>query len=228
MQKQNKPIQGINSQITQLKDSIARNPVTESIEAGLMPTLVDDVETSVNKSYFPGDIEKFLTKQTDKLNPTVKNVGKVIFLAEDTTAYKMMNNAVKMTDFVGRHVLYTHLVETKGVKKGEAAAIATEEFVNFNLPTHRMVEYLNKLGLLMFTKYGIRVLKTVKGNAMERPYETITALLQAGAMGFDTTFGSIPGVTKGIFSNFANPFSTALSSAEGIAPVAMILNTISD
>ena len=148
----------------------------------------------------------------------ISGAGKQLLMTEDTQVYKLLNNAVKMTDFVGRHVLYTYNVETLKMDKAEAAAQAIEEFINFAPPTHEMIDYLNRMGFLWFTKYGTRVLKTMKDNAVAKPFDVLMTLGQASAMGFDTIFGSIPGVTKGLLSNVGNPVSMFMSSLDESLP----------
>ena len=219
----------IENTIMRLENSIARNPVTEGIESGLMPSLMDDVDTSVGKTRHPHPLQKAIDKRVEKLHPMVAGAGKALLMTEDTQMYKVLNNAVKMTDFVGRHVLYTYNVETLKMDKAEAAAQAIEEFINFAPPTHQMIDFLNRMGVLWFTKYGIRVLKTMKTNAVDKPFDVLMTLGTASALGFDTIFGSIPGVTKGLLSNVANPVSMFLSSFGESIPIAstdMVFETV--
>ena len=210
----------IENEIMRLENSLARNPVTEAMESGMMPGLMDAVDTSVSKTRHPHPLQKAVDKQLDKLNPTVLGVGKQMFMTEDTELYKMLNNAVKMTDFVGRYVLYTHNIETGKMDKAEAAADAIKEFINFAPPTHKIIDYLNRMGLVWFSKYGLRVLKTMADNAVDKPFSVLMTLGSASAMGFDTIFGSIPGVTKGLFSNVGNPLSMFFSSFGESIPLA--------
>jgi len=213
----------LDNQIMRLKNTIEINPTTKTIEAGLMPQFIDDVNTTISGSNFPSEFEKGVTKLTDKLPQIVQNVGKVTFLTQDTQAYQVLNNAVKMTDFVARHVLYHYYTSSargdEQMSHEEAVAEAIEEFVNFAVPTHRMVEYLNSIGLLRFTKYAIRILKVIKNNAMDKPFDVAAALFLSTHIGADNINNSIPGVTKNMFSNFGNPFSFFVDSVDSILPV---------
>ena len=213
----------LDNQIMRLKNTIEINPTTKTIEAGLMPQFIDDVNTTISGSNFPSEFEKGVTKLTDKLPQIVQNVGKVTFLTQDTQAYQVLNNAVKMTDFVARHVLYHYYTSSargdEQMSHEEAVAEAIEEFVNFAVPTHRMIEYLNTIGLLRFTKYGIRILKVIKESAMDKPFDVAAALFLSTHIGADNINNSIPGVTKNMFSNFGNPFSFFVDSVDSILPV---------
>lgn len=216
-------LQDITNEIMQMKAMIERNPTTQAIEAGLMPQLIDDVETTISGSNFPSDFEKAITKQTDKLPKMVQNVGKITFMTQDTQAYQVLNNAVKMTDFIGRYVLYNYYTSKargkKQMKHEDAVAAVIEEFVNFAPPTHRMIEYLNTIGLLRFTKYGIRILKVIKDSAIDKPFDVAMAFLMSSHLGMDNINNSIPGVTKSMTANIGDPFSFMLDSLSSILPI---------
>jgi len=178
----------------------------------------------------------------------VQNVGKVLLLTEDTQAYKVLNNAVKMTDFVGRHILYNYymdqiksnaskvaqldkqlkdpnitskqfekiskqkkiletLISNSPQNAEQAASSVIEEFINFNLPTHKTIEYLNKTGFFWFTKYGIRVLKPILKSAIDKPFDAAMSVLTATSLGLDHIYNSIPFATKGGFAFISNPVS---------------------
>jgi len=206
-------LKNLDSQIARLQTALKDNPTTRSIELGLMPSLVDDVETVTSGENFPTDFEKKMTTLTGKLPETVQKVGKVVLLTEDTQAYKVLNNAVKMTDFIGRHVLYNHYLEG-GMPNSEAVAAVSDEFINFSVPTHRMIEYGNTIGLLWFTKYGSRVLKVIAESVIDKPYDVFMAFMFSVHLGLDNIINSIPGVTKSLFSNLGDPVSSIVESAD--------------
>jgi hypothetical protein len=210
----------IDNELMQLEDSIARNPVRESIESGLMPSLVDDLETAFNKSYFPGPMEQLTDKGMQKLHPTIQNVGKIMFMTQDTNGYKLLNNAVKMTDFIGRHILYTHYTKVDKMDKAEAAAKAMEEFVNFDVPTHRLTEYFNEIGLFWFTKYGVRILKPIYKSIIEKPFDVAMSIMMASHLGADHVYNSIPLVTSDPLNKIDNPVGSFLGSLFMPVPLA--------
>ena len=216
--------------IIMLKDAIGRNPVTRFIEAGGLPSLVDDFETDVTQDNFPSKTEKFLESVTDKLPQPLVNIGKVLFLTQDTGAYKLMNNAVKMTDFVARYVLYQHYMKEATQEPGfdprdkamvdeahsKAVIRVMEEFVNFDLPTHKTIEYLNSVGLVWFSKYTLRIQKTIISTIADRPFDAIASLVMASAFGLDHIDSSLLGVGRDTLKNFGNPVSTFTDTSEDI------------
>ena len=195
LQKENTPeakrrLRIVEKELMQAQDAISRNPVADSIDSGFMPSLIDDVDTQGQKNFFPGRIEKFVDAKTQKLPKPLKTAGKVLFLSQDTEAYKVLNNGVKLTDFVGRHVLYTHYTKTKGMDPKEAAQKIIEEFINFDIPSHRITEYLNEIGLLWFTKYATRIPMVAAKAIVDKPFDAAMSYLLSTHVGLDNIVDS--------------------------------------
>jgi len=216
----------INTEIVKLKNAIFKNPVTKTVEAGLLTSLVDDIETTASGAIYLSPAQKKIKKVTDKLPNIIQGIGKQVFLSEDTTTYKILNNAVKMTDFVGRYVLYTHY-EKKGISHKKAVKDCLQEFVDFAAPTHKIIDYGNKMGVFWFTRYGLRILNVIKNSAIDRPFDTLVACMISCFSGLDNIVNSIPGITKNFFSFANNPltmFTEALDEPLPIHGIKSILN----
>lgn len=68
-----------------------------------------------------------------------------------------------------------------------------EDFINYAKPSGRFEEYLNKIGLLMFTKYTKRIQRIILKNSSNHPLKTTLGLL---AMGF---IGGYPSIHESSF-----------------------------
>lgn len=206
-------LQFVEKELMQVKHSLARNPVSESIESGLMPQLVDDVDIQGQKNYFPGLVERTIDKGTAVLPTHLKKAGDQLFLAQDTQAYQVLNNLVKLTDFVGRHVLYRHLVDTGEMSPSDAAGEAIDKFINFDISSHRIMEYLNDVGLLWFTKYMTRIPMVAAKAIKDKPIDSALAYLTAGHLGLDTIVDS---AIPNIGAHIGTPVTAAFSSVDEI------------
>lgn len=149
--------------IALLENAIARNPVRELIEAGLMPTIVEDVGM-VNDAYsYKSVLAGKLTPFTNKVPKPLKTLGKLVYMTQDTAPYQFLSQTTQLSDFVARFTLYQHLT-TRAVEpltKTEALQQATEAFIHYDIPTHRTIQYLNNMGILPFTKYYMRIQKVI-------------------------------------------------------------------
>ena len=209
-------IKNLNRLITKLENEISLNTSTHLIEAGLMPDVVDDVDTGSVQSPYKHGVPALIDKGFDLLpGEKLERVGRTIFMTEDTEGYKMLNNAVKLTDYVARFALYHFYVE-QGMEHQKAMDAVIAEFINFDLPTHKMIEYANRIGLVWFSKYQLRILKQIKNLVRDKPFTSIATFLLTAMTGGDHVMNSIPFITKDAGMMFGDPFSTASDSVGGI------------
>jgi AAA domain/UvrD-like helicase C-terminal domain len=203
------PLSGvdINGEIRQLKDAIARNPVREVIEAGLMPTIVEDISETEDQYSFKSEIARKTEKYTNKLNKLnkhVKNAAKQVYMAHDTQMYKTMNQITQLGDFVARYVLYQHLITRKDnpIEKKFAIQEASDAFINYDVPMNRKLQYLDDMGITPFLKYFMRIQRVIRGRFKHAPGKVALMLLAQGYLDFPTPLdGSI------LFKFGNNPFS---------------------
>lgn len=208
-------LKALDRSIMRLEDELARNLSKSLIDAGLMPSIVDDVDTAHIESPYIYGVDKALNTILDKMPAPMAKVSKVLFMTQDTEGFRMMNNAVKMTDYVGRYILYQHLTKKKGMSPKEAIRSAINLFINFDLPTHKSLEYLNSIGLIFFSKYQLRVLKHIKNVVKDAPFSALAVYILGQFAGInENILNSIPGVTKGLTQNLSTPWN-ALSSSTG-------------
>ena len=161
----------IEAEIASLKDELARNPVKPLIDSGLMPSIVEDLADQEDiysrKSQFVKDTEALVRK----VNPHVRSVAKQIYMAKDTTSYRTMSHLTQLSDFTARYVLYQHLINRKEetMTHEEAIQEASEAFVNYDIPMHKTLQYMDDMGFILFTKYFLRIQKIIRDRFIEAP-----------------------------------------------------------
>ncbi|MDH1236546.1 hypothetical protein [Stutzerimonas stutzeri] len=161
--------------IRQLQDSLARNPAKELIDAGMLPTIVEDVALEEDPYSYRSMLKEKVDKYTSKLNPTVKQAAAFVYMAPGTSLHTAMSQATQYSDFVARYTLYQHLISDKKAPKSKQEALKriSDSFVNYDVPSHRHMQYLNDMGLLMFTKYYLRIQKVIMQMFREHPARAI-------------------------------------------------------
>lgn len=165
----------IKFKIARLKDAIARNPARELIEAGLMPTIVEDVGADDNLHTYKSMLAQKTERFTDKLNPKVKDAAKFVYMTRDGKLYKALHSATQMGDFVARYTMYQHLINKPDGKltKEQIIQEVSEAFVNYDIPMHRNIQYMDDMGLFMFTKYFLRMQKVLLKMGRENPARVV-------------------------------------------------------
>ena len=200
----------IDSDIAIIKNRIANNPVLKLIEEGVMQTIIEDVTVDETGYTYKDQLGKFTEKHTKWMNPLIKDGLKVAFVAEGTTLYNVLDNAVKMSDFVGRYILYKHYTQKKQMESPKAIRKVVDLFINYDLPTHKYNQYMNDVGLFWFSKYFLRIQKIIAQVVKDNPQNVLNVLLAQMLIGNQPT---ILNSTMLDYSNWLSPLGTPLSGA---------------
>jgi hypothetical protein len=166
-------------EIARLKDLIARNPVKELMDAGLMPTIVEDIENEDDiysyKSAFSQKAERFVSR----LPTPIKEAGKFVYMTHDTKMYQFLSHTTQLSDFVARYTLYQHVISRKNnpLSKQDAIREADEAFINYDIALPKKVQYLDDLGILPFTKYFLRIQRVLVKSFRENPARVLSLAL---------------------------------------------------
>jgi len=185
----------IKDEIVRLKDAIARNPVKELIEAGLMPTIVEDLAAEENIYSYKSEFVRKTEKFTSRLNPKIRAAGRAVYMTHDTNMYQTLSRITQLSDFVARYTLYQHLVSrgTNPLSREAAIQEASDAFVNYDIPMHRGLQYTDDMGLTPFTKYFLRIQRVLLKLARENPARVLSAIalnhyMELGPIVLDSSF----------------------------------------
>ena len=195
----------LDRRIVELEDSLARNPVKDLIDGGLMPTIVEDVAADEDVYSYKSQLKRYVDEKTKDFNPTVVSVTKQLLMTKDSKAYQFLHKTTQMSDFVARYTLYQHLTNRKvnPLSKEEALQEASDSFVNYDIPLHRGLQYTDDMGLTPFIKYFFRIQKVLLKTTRENPGRVLLMLA------LDNWLGNIPNVMdSSLIHHFGNnPFS---------------------
>lgn len=204
----------LEQEAVRLRDAINRNPVKELIDAGLMPTIAEDLGQDEDLYSYKSRFARKTGEMASKMNPTIKAAAKQVYINQDTGLYKALNRTTQLSDFVARYTLFQHLTtrNLNPLSKDAAVRYASDAFVNYDIPSHRTVQYLNDMGIVMFTKYYIRIQKVLMRMFRENPARAMMM------MAFSHFFSDIPSVVDGSMLNKMsyNPFSSGAFKYPGV------------
>jgi hypothetical protein len=169
----------INSRIARLEDALKRNPVAELIDAGLMPSIVEDVALDDDPYSYKSALSRKAEALTSKLHPKVVEMARVAYMSHDTKVYKALSRVTQLSDFVARYTYYQHLISRQDKPMDKVSAIheASEAFVNYDTPMHRMVQYTDDMGITAFTKYFLRIQRVLQKLAKDHPARVLGTVL---------------------------------------------------
>ena len=208
--------------MAELQDSMDRNPVKMLIDEGMFQTILEDVDTTDSDYSFTSRLRKRLDARTENVPKGVKTVTKNLFMTHDTAVYKTLSRATQMSDFVARYTLYQELVNRQDAPMDHETAlqVISDTFINYDVPTHKAMQYLNDTGLVFFTKYYLRAQKVLWRLFRERGGRGISMVL------LDQYFGGLPTFVEA-GPNINNPMESGVlnygEGLESIFPIYMLL-----
>jgi predicted nucleic acid-binding Zn-ribbon protein len=168
----------LEQEVVRLQNEIARNPVTKLVEAGLMPTIVEDVDLQEDPYSYKSELSEKLEKWTNKLPESVRKASKVVYMTHDTPLYKVLSRATQYSDFVARYAMYEHLTTGKEPMSHDKAILKTlNAFVHYDVPMQRNLQYLDDMGFTPFMKYFYRVQRVLFETMRERPARALSMIL---------------------------------------------------
>lgn len=177
-----------------LQQQLRNNPVRELIEEGVLQSIVEDVDTVDDMHTYEGKVEEELSKLDKYIPEPLSMVGKTVLMHHSTPLYKLARDFAMLSDFSARYVLHKYNTQTRKVKMSSAESIADimETFVNYETPTHKVLQFLNDHDPVMFTKYLLRTQKVIAKLAQKNPAQLIMMGVLQGIT------GNLPDVTDSL------------------------------
>lgn len=151
-----------------LQDSIARNPLRDFIEAGMMPMIVNDMSFKQGEVEYDTALNKGIDAVYGRLPKPITTTLDYALASPGTPLYSFLSNATQQSDFVFKYAMYKQELR-KGKSKEQAMAVAREVYIDYDIPTNRGVQFMNDIGLWMFTKFALRIQRALLRYAREKP-----------------------------------------------------------
>ena len=181
-----------------LEDALARNPVRELIEAGLMPSIVEDVAAEEDPYSYKSLLVRKMEEATAGVPKPLINAAKAVYMAKDGALYKGLYRATQLSDFVARYTLYQHLISREQNPMSKEAALfeASESFVNYDLPMHRALQYTDDMGLTPFLKYFLNIQRVIQKTVRDNPARVLAMAALGNVMDLGPIVLSSAAVTR--------------------------------
>lgn len=194
----------VQDQIDRLSHRIEQNPMYDFIQQGMFAGIVEDIDPNQDMYSYQSGLQKKVDGVYKMIPKPLRTVAEYAFVTPSTPIYQFLHSATQYSDFSAKYVLYKHYTETasKKLTKDEAIQEASNNFINYDVPTSPGLQYANDMGILMFTKYNLRIQKALFKLLAERP---ASALGQAATMNY---LGSSlpPGIDPLVFNQMGMPF----------------------
>ncbi len=155
-----------------LEYDLKHNAVKELVDEGIFQSIIEDIEVEEDIYSGKAKLKDKISSFADKyLNEFATTTYKHIYMTRDTKPYQVLLKATQVSDFMARYALYKHRMvnipksltsddERKSYKANTLNEIV-ETFINYDIPTSRELQWVNDVGMLMFTKFYFRIQKII-------------------------------------------------------------------
>lgn len=173
------------------EDSLKRNPLKEFIEAGTMSSIVEDIEQAKDDYSYQAALEKKVAGVVDTIPKPIRDGVNFVMVNQGSPLHKMLSNTTAMSDFAAKYVLYNYHTKKKGMSHAEALFESHEAFINYEVPSNKTLQFLNDIGLVMFTKYYLRIQRVIYILLRKHPASILLQSYLLGSVaGMPTVFDS--------------------------------------
>ena len=177
---------------------LENNIVHPLMEKGMYQAIIEDSNVTDIESI--SRLHKVINnnKIVNKLPKSIKQIGKQLYITEGTFIYDFMQQLTQFSDFASRATEYQLQMEKAPEKytiiKKDGKTIRRlndnwvkyeekvtkdvwEAFINYDVPQSSLMQYLNDMGILMFTKYAFRIQKVIAKNILDNPIGVLMFML---------------------------------------------------
>jgi len=174
------------AKLAKVRESIKRNPVTELVTEGIFQSITEDI--NVNKYTSASTIANTRVGKAVQNNMPgfMTPIFQHVFMTKDTYLFKQFLKATQYSDFLARYTRYAFLKEKEGLdqlegdayrlKKNEILADLIEDYVNYDVPQHKMLQYANDMGMVRFTKYFLRTQRVIVKKWKQQPINNMASV----------------------------------------------------
>lgn len=161
----------LNREKKQLQESLNRNPMKEYMEAGLMSTIVEDL-TKPNETSYKTELQKKVDSYVDLIPKPISNAINELTIGDGSMLHNFLSEATQFSDLSAKYTLAKYLHEN-GTDKDKAIYEAQLNFINYDIPTNQFLDYMNRMGLMMFTKFFLRFQRVMVKLAYNAPVSSL-------------------------------------------------------
>lgn len=182
-----------------LNKALEQNPMHMFMEAGLMSTIVEDVGMNTEDTGFKSDLDKKVDELAEYIPEQIRTAFNWVIMSPGTPLHEFMKHATQFSDLAAKYSLATQRMR-EGASMKKAITEAQDNFINYDVPTGRGMDYMNRMGLWMFTKFFIRFQQVLLNRLHFKAGSTIGQHILVEQLGFSgvldplavTRIGNVP------------------------------------
>jgi len=171
-----KPTRAMEAQLARLKGNLANSAVSELIEEGLFTSIVEEFGLDEQSAR-----RQLSTKVLDKVghitgSRTAIKVTQELMMVPGSELGTLALQATQYGDFVARYTKFKWDTKVKKMDRRTAIHESLDTFIYYNMPQNVVLQYMNDMGPLMFTKFFFRIQPIIMRTFRRNPVRATLAL----------------------------------------------------
>lgn len=187
-----------------IENDMENSPIKPLIDAGLYTQIMEEIDTANFQS--SNRITGYLDDKMENWPEMVKTGAHWMYVTEKTGLFQMVHKATAMSDFTARYAQYNQIMKKqdkkfrkkygRGMSKDEQKKVGDkalseirDAFINYAQPDAAWMQYMNDMGLMLFTKYAVRIQRIITELYQKHPIRALGALvgqeITVGALDWD-------------------------------------------
>jgi hypothetical protein len=173
----------IDQQIKLKTNELKKSKIRPLFEAGLYQQIEEDLtDEDIHKQTKVSEFGHMIMN-TLGLNSFMKDTAELLYMTQKTKAFNFMVKAHQQSDTIFRYSLYYALLKKKN-KDGtpkyteqQVIQIITDAAINYNAADPKVLQYLNDISFVRFSKFFLRIQNVIHYLALEHPTEAALMLI---------------------------------------------------
>ena len=171
-------------------ESIQRsNPAAQLIDNNMYPIIAEDVDLN-SKGFLDSLKEQADTKANQTKGGNVaRQITNLAFMTKDSLPFKFLAKTTQMTDFAARYAQMKYETKLNAKRKPENRKTVDEivnevmdSYVYYDVPDSKFLEYMNDIGLVMFTKFFMRIQRVLLRLVIQKSANAASLAVQQALM----------------------------------------------
>jgi hypothetical protein len=190
---------------------MAANPVAQLVADGLFTSITADlgVDDDTIRGSLIQKAEDALGNKGGKYGQAAAALAKELYMLPGSKGYKAAIAATQYGDFVARYTKFKYDTQVNKMDREQAINEALAAFIYYDIPQPKYLQALNDNGLVMFTKFFLRIQHIVARMYSQNPISATSVLLLQKAVlpnPFDDNIINF-GMGDGLGNKFNNPLN---------------------
>jgi hypothetical protein len=197
-----KGMRSAKAKLARLNKRIEASELYDLIEnEGFLQNIVEDVEGediplvqavkrvgNLHSKSVVDKIENFFTKAKEgdanrnKAFKGMDRLTKEVVITPDSAIGVALKNTTQYSDFVARYAMFKYMTEVKKMNKQKAIDLVMDSFVDYEMNNSPEMQWVNDVGLVMFTKFLIRIQRVIARSFREHPGKVVAAQIMEHAV----------------------------------------------